>query len=401
MDDLRTKFASPVTLDTTEDSGTVSGWLSVPVVDHSREFIDGRDMDLTDFASNPVVLWCHNKTQPPIGKMPTLAPRAYGNGFYGLYGSYFFDPTDDFAQTVYRKMKSGILRGFSVGFVAHGWRPMTSEELAQAGAEPGMRARRMTSGKLLEASIVVIPDNQRALSDIVKTFGNRISDDWLKVMEKVTPEPVTFAADLTKVCRFPTGDAQCTQADSQESKAMADSTQTDTPETVEKSAGKAGYRAVNSLLGGITKAYGEAMSAAEESDDDKLPKKMKGWCKSLGKTCRKIADYGSKKYPDVEDFKAYEETIKAMDAEDISEDDDEETEGDDKPKEEPQMDEKKAISDLTEAVVKLIDTVADVKSSQDQFAERIKGIEECIETSAEATKSVIDEVASIKARTRR
>jgi len=194
--DLVRKYTSGATGEATAKG--VPAWLSVPVVDRSGDFIDGSDMDLSQYLVNPVVLWCHRNQDPPIGRMPDLAAKAYASGFSGLYGTVEFDAGDEFACKVRDKYHAGYIRGLSVGFVPAGWRDLTAAERERVGYK-GTRARRMTKGRLLEASCVPVPDNQLALSVVMKHFGDRIPDDLKAAIADLTPPQTTFAADLSKI----------------------------------------------------------------------------------------------------------------------------------------------------------------------------------------------------------
>ena len=183
------------------DKAVIPGWLSVPQVDRSKEFIDGRDMDLDEFNLNPVFLWCHRRDMLPLGKINGLAPRDYGNGYSGLFGDFEFDPNDEFAGRVYKSYANGYLRGFSVGFSPYaGWRPMSPAELERAGHDPSDRVRRMSRGKLYEGSAVPVPDCQLALSvPVVKSVLAAVPDALRAAILDATPPQSTFAADYAKV----------------------------------------------------------------------------------------------------------------------------------------------------------------------------------------------------------
>ena len=165
--DYRVKYASGATLEVEPGSASViPGWASVPIPDRSKEYLDGRDMDLGEFNLNPVFLWCHKRDVPPLGRVNGLAPREWGGtGDFGLFGRYEFAPDDEFAQRVYKLYRGGFLKGFSVGFSpVGGWRQMSPDELARIGHDPKDRVSRMVSGKLLEASAVIIPDCPAAVT---------------------------------------------------------------------------------------------------------------------------------------------------------------------------------------------------------------------------------------------
>lgn len=291
----------------------VGGWLSAPVVDNSREFIDGRDIDLADYRKNPVLLWSHNRTTYTLGHARVVEPREYkGTGLYGVWCEFAFDRNDPEAVKVYHKFRDGHLRAFSVGFVPYGWRDMTAAELKQAGAAPGTRAKRMTRGKLLEASVVTVPDNQDALAEYVKSAP---AADFLSAAGR-------FPRAAGHSTHSHTGDRPMSQAAETEAtgKAAGDpaakamSATDDTAGGSAVAAGKPGQMACKAMLKGCVGGYREATAHAANSDDDKLPGKLKGWAKKVGKACKKAHAYASEKYPDDEEIKALAADLDEMDS---------------------------------------------------------------------------------------
>ena len=95
---------------------------------------------LENYKANPVVLWAHDYTQPPIGRADVTQEE--GN----LIASVTFDQGDDLAKNIERKYRDGFLHSVSVG-----WETQESE-----GAT-------VTRAELLDVSAVPVPGDPGAL----------------------------------------------------------------------------------------------------------------------------------------------------------------------------------------------------------------------------------------------
>lgn len=137
-------------------------------VDRMNDTIDPAGWNLSDFEKNPVALWAHDSTSPPIG-------RASGVGIEGdrLMGDIEFMPADvyPFAETIYRMVAGGWLNAVSVGFL-----PRDYDWSDDDDREWGMDFR---SQDLLEISIVPVPALATALIDArAKGVDTRPIVEW-------------------------------------------------------------------------------------------------------------------------------------------------------------------------------------------------------------------------------
>ena len=110
-----------------------------------------------EFLRNPVVLWAHQRTLPPIGICTAL--EVEGDR---IVAETKFSESSPFARDVFKLYAEGILRGWSIGFVP-----------AEAITLPPTRDRpsggtRYPAWDLLEYSAVPIPENPRALTLAVR-----------------------------------------------------------------------------------------------------------------------------------------------------------------------------------------------------------------------------------------
>src|SRR5438105_6635312 len=97
-----------------------------------------------EYLRNPVVLWAHQRTLPPIGvcrRLDVLPDR--------IVAETQFAAGVPFAEDVFRLYEQGVLRAWSIGFVPR-------------QTEPARRGSRITEWDLLEYSAVPVPENPAA-----------------------------------------------------------------------------------------------------------------------------------------------------------------------------------------------------------------------------------------------
>lgn len=135
---------------------TVEGWASVEEVDRGGDVMLATAFEkmIDRFKKNPVLCWCHNIFQPPIGSVTNLeVVPGKGLRFTAKFAN------TKFAQEIFQLFKDRALRAFSVQFIPHSVRPPTSEEATKhAGAKQIIEV-----AELLEISPVPVPAVASAL----------------------------------------------------------------------------------------------------------------------------------------------------------------------------------------------------------------------------------------------
>jgi len=123
-------------------------------VDRGGDTIDPQGWNLSGYQRNPVVLWAHDALAPPIGRTRNLFID-----HRGLIGDVEFAPPEvyDFADTIFRLVRSGYIKAGSVGFL-----PIEFSLSKDKGREFGIDFRRQ---ELLEFSICPVPANPNALAE--------------------------------------------------------------------------------------------------------------------------------------------------------------------------------------------------------------------------------------------
>ncbi len=113
-----------------------------------------------EYLRNPVVLWAHQRTLPPIGvcqKLEVLGDR--------LVAETKFAAGSPFAEDLFRLYEQGVLRAWSIGFL-----PRRST--------PTATGLRVTEWDLLEYSAVPVPENPAALTLAIRKGA--IKDETLR-----------------------------------------------------------------------------------------------------------------------------------------------------------------------------------------------------------------------------
>ena len=124
--------------------------ISTAAVDRDGDTIDPKGWDLGSYAKNPVVLWAHDYSKPPVGKAVNIKSTEHG-----LQADVEFLPQgmDPFADMIHDMCKGGFLNATSVGF-----RGMEYDEAS------GRKGYDFKKQELLEFSIVPVPANPEALA---------------------------------------------------------------------------------------------------------------------------------------------------------------------------------------------------------------------------------------------
>ena len=119
--------------------------------DRKGDVIDPSGWELEGYRRNPVFLWAHDRSRPPIGKSQRIwvADDA-------LYAEVEFAPTD-FAGEIAGLYEREFMRGVSVGFP-----PLETEVRKASNGRRGYLYRRQ---ELLEISAVPVPMHDGAVSE--------------------------------------------------------------------------------------------------------------------------------------------------------------------------------------------------------------------------------------------
>jgi HK97 family phage prohead protease len=123
-------------------------------IDHAGDSIDAKGWDLSIFNENPVALWSHDSSSPPIGRASNVGVQK-GK----LVGDIEFAPPEvsAFADSIYRLVDGGYLNAVSVGFRPKDW-AFSKDKDRPYGID-------FKSQVLLEISVCSVPCNPSALQE--------------------------------------------------------------------------------------------------------------------------------------------------------------------------------------------------------------------------------------------
>lgn len=145
------RFKSPLAIDPA--ARTLTAVISTVDPDRAGDVILPEGLANADeFLRNPVVLWAHQRTMPPIGTCVDLQIRPDK-----IIATTRFASGVPFAEDVFRLYEQGVLRGWSIGFVPRRVVPKRP------------RGHRVEAWDLLEYSAVPVPENPAALTLAVRS----------------------------------------------------------------------------------------------------------------------------------------------------------------------------------------------------------------------------------------
>ena len=145
--------------------------ISSAVVDRDRDFIVQAGLNFNEYKKNPTVLFNHNRNSLPVGKC--LNVFRYNtdtlNGWKAI--THYTEQPDDWEgewlpDAVFHLIKSGVLRGKSIGFI-----PTKARRVTAADAEKNLALKDaqfiIEKATVFEYSVVNVGANQDALVQAV------------------------------------------------------------------------------------------------------------------------------------------------------------------------------------------------------------------------------------------
>lgn len=178
-------------------------YISTRTVDRYREVLVPGGAILKQYQQNPVVLWAHDYSQPPIGKSAWLKVDDYGIKSKTVYAE------TERAEEVWQLVKGGFIKTSSVGFIPvestykgqSGWADLVEKynALWKTDLEKDNVRYITTKWALLEYSDVPVPCNPDALvTEVAK--GLTLSPEMMDQLGFVEAEIVTKEVIKTQKC---------------------------------------------------------------------------------------------------------------------------------------------------------------------------------------------------------
>lgn len=169
-----------------EKENTLTAYVSTNTVDRMDEALDPAGMDASNYKKNPVVLWAHDYSLPPIGK--ALWVKRDG---VGILSKVKFASTA-FAQEIFQLYKEGFLKAFSVGFIPKEVQEHDEDEDDDKKCNSGKKPQRtFKKWELLEYSAVPVPANPDALA-LAMQKGILKTEALIKALQPEVKEEVIF-----------------------------------------------------------------------------------------------------------------------------------------------------------------------------------------------------------------
>lgn len=164
-----------------DEKPTLKFSITTQDVDRDGDTVALGGWDFSDFAKNPVVLWAHDYSTPPVAKAINIF-----RDVASIDSTAEFTPKSmsEFGFMIYQMYKGGFLSAVSVGFQPSDF------EMAK-DRDGGLNFIRQS---LMEYSAVPVPSNPNALiqarsiginTNPMKTWAENILDDWEKSGEGV------------------------------------------------------------------------------------------------------------------------------------------------------------------------------------------------------------------------
>jgi len=133
-----------------DDSREVEGWASTRDLDSMGDVVHPEGfLNLDEYMRNPVLTYQHNWEQP-IGHVRSVSVKDDG-----LWVKAYIDSTED---RIWKKIKEGTLRAFSIGY-----EPVEEEIM-------GDGINHLVALNLLEIAVVTLPANTECLFSVAKSL---------------------------------------------------------------------------------------------------------------------------------------------------------------------------------------------------------------------------------------
>ena len=144
----------------TKEGLTIDFIISTSAIDRDTDTLNADGWDFTNYRKNPVVLWAHDKWEPPVAKS---LHETIEDGLVKSTALFVPKEISEFSYMIGQMYKEGFLNAVSVGFKSQEAKWAADEENRPWGID-------FLKQELLEYSCVPVPANPEALID-AKSIG--------------------------------------------------------------------------------------------------------------------------------------------------------------------------------------------------------------------------------------
>ena len=185
-----------------EKQRTITYVVSDETPDRVGDIIAVRGWQIDLYKKNPVILWGHDQSIPPIGRGNNVR-RRYGES-PRLTADIEFAPAEahEFADTIYRLAADDFIRATSVGFMPKETKEVSDAERKKLGL--GKYGQFYSGAELMEVSVVGVPANPSALEAGVKSMMSKGALEERvapRFIEKYFPEAEIASSRITDLCK--------------------------------------------------------------------------------------------------------------------------------------------------------------------------------------------------------
>lgn len=150
--------------------------------DRTGDIVKVDGIELANFKKNPIILWAHDHYGLPVARAVEMGVV---NGKLEMILEFATKEMYEFADTVYKLVKGGFLKGVSIGA-----RVLEAEWIVNDDEE--IIGRKFNKLELLELSVVPIPADSKALITAVKS-GSITCEDMEECLAKTFDAPLDFS----------------------------------------------------------------------------------------------------------------------------------------------------------------------------------------------------------------
>jgi HK97 family phage prohead protease len=185
----------PTVRASSDTARTITFVSSTETVDRYGDIIRVAGWDTKNYMKNPVVLWSHKSTDPPIGRTISLKTESNPPALVQTV-EFATKETYPFADQIFQLYKNGFLRSVSVGF-----RPTASPNMIRDD-DGDLTGFEFTSQELLELSCVPLPANPDAVARAVGAgYITQADVDKVFVIPDESIERAEVSLELHRVIR--------------------------------------------------------------------------------------------------------------------------------------------------------------------------------------------------------
>jgi phage head maturation protease len=185
-----------------EKTRSITYIVSDETPDRMGDIISVRGWQTDLYKRNPVILWGHDQSIPPIGRANNVRRRYAGNP--RLTADIEFAPAEahEFADTIYQLAARDFIRATSVGFLPKEVKELADPERKKLGL--GKYGQFYSAAELMEVSVVGVPANPSALEAGIKsmlTVGGLTERSAPRFLETYAPESEVSLKSISDLCR--------------------------------------------------------------------------------------------------------------------------------------------------------------------------------------------------------